>query len=174
MRTRLRRSTLSLLFVAGGTLLTACSADRAATPDASALAPLAASARASAYPLQRSGDRTELILATTTSTQDSGLLDVLVPLFEQQSGYRVKTVAVGSGAAIDLGQRGEADVVLAHAPDNERQFVASGAGVNRKLVMYNDFILVGPPADPAGIAGQTDASRPCRRWPAWRPVHQPC
>jgi tungstate transport system substrate-binding protein len=156
MRTRLRRSTLSLLFVAGGTLLTACSADRAATPDASARAPLAASARAPASPRQRSGDRTELLLATTTSTQDSGLLDVLVPLFEQQSGYRVKTIAVGSGAALDLGQRGAADVVLAHAPQDELAFVASGAGVNRQLVMYNDFILVGPPGDPASLAGQPD------------------
>ena len=108
-------------------------------------------------PIPRIGGPRELILSTTTSTQDSGLLDELVPLFERQTGYTVKTVAVGSGAAIALGQRGEADVVLAHAPENERQFVASGAGVDRQLVMYNDFVLVGPPDDPAGIRGQADA-----------------
>jgi tungstate transport system substrate-binding protein len=108
-------------------------------------------------PIARTGGPKNLILATTTSTQDSGLLDVLLPRFEQQTGYTVKTVAVGSGAAIALGQRGEADVVLGHAPDSERQFVASGAGSNRQLVMYNDFLIVGPPEDPAGIRGQTDA-----------------
>jgi tungstate transport system substrate-binding protein len=97
-----------------------------------------------------------MILATTTSTQDSGLLDVLIPRFEQQSGFRVKVVAVGSGAAIALGSRGEADVVLVHAPDSEREFVASGAGIDRRLVMYNDFVLVGPPGDPAQITGMKD------------------
>ncbi len=102
-------------------------------------------------PIPRTGGGQEIILSTTTSTQDSGLLDDLIPRFEAQTGYKVKTIAVGSGAAIALGQRGEADLVLTHAPDNERQFVASGAGVNRQLVMYNDFIIVGPPADPAGI-----------------------
>lgn len=99
---------------------------------------------------------TDIILATTTSTQDSGLLDVLVPRFEEQTNYTIKTIAVGSGAAIALAQRGEADVVLAHAPENERELVASGAGINRTLVMYNDFILVGPAADPAGIEGIDD------------------
>jgi tungstate transport system substrate-binding protein len=107
-------------------------------------------------PIPRTGNAKDLILSTTTSTQDSGLLDALIPRFEQQTGYRVKTVAVGSGAAIALGQRGEADVVLAHAPENERQFVAAGAGVDRQLVMYNDFVIVGPPDDPAGIKGTTD------------------
>ncbi len=97
-----------------------------------------------------------ITLATTTSTQDSGLLDALIPQFEQQSGYQVKTIAVGSGAAIALGQRGESDVVLAHAPENEEQFVASGAGVDRQLVMYNDFILLGPATDPAKVQGQQD------------------
>jgi tungstate transport system substrate-binding protein len=115
-----------------------------------------AAAAAQPTPLPRTGNPKDLILSTTTSTQDSGLLDALIPRFEQQSGYRVKTVAVGSGAAIALGQRGEADVVLAHAPENERQFVASGAGVDRQLVMYNDFVIVGPPDDPAGIKGTTD------------------
>ena len=107
-------------------------------------------------PLSAAAQRSPVILSTTTSTQDSGLLDVLVPRFERQTGYSVKTIAVGTGQALALAGRGEADVVLAHAPENERQFVAAGAGVNRQLVMYNDFVIVGPPDDPAGIKGTTD------------------
>jgi tungstate transport system substrate-binding protein len=99
----------------------------------------------------------ELILATTTSTQDSGLLDFLIPLFQDETGYQVKTIAVGSGQAMLLGQRGEADVLLVHAPASEVQFMANGYGVNRKLVMHNDFIVVGPDADPAHIRGVKDA-----------------
>jgi tungstate transport system substrate-binding protein len=99
----------------------------------------------------------DLVLATTTSTQDSGLLDVLVPLFEQQTGYRVKTVSVGTGAALELGARGEADVVLVHAPDAEKQWVAQGYGTERLLVMHNDFVVLGPPADPAAIKGEPSA-----------------
>ena len=114
-------------------------------------------AATAATPIPRSGGPQGLILSTTTSTRDSGLLDDLIPRFERQTGYTVKTVAVGSGAAIALGGRGEADVVLAHAPESERQFVASGAGVDRQLVMHNDFLIVGPPDDPAGIGGTTDA-----------------
>lgn len=95
--------------------------------------------------------RREVLLATTTSTQDSGLLDVLVPLFERKSGYLVKTIAVGSGQSLAMGARGDADVVLAHAPSLEQKYVAEGAFVNRRLVMHNDFVLVGPPADPARI-----------------------
>lgn len=95
----------------------------------------------------------DLILATTTSTQDSGLLDVLVPLFEKRTSYRVKTIAVGSGAALSLGERGEADVLLVHSPAAERRLVESGGAVDRRLVMHNDFVLVGPPSDPAGIRG---------------------
>ena len=94
----------------------------------------------------------ELILATTTSTQDSGLLDVLVPMFEDQYGYKVKTIAVGSGQAIELGKQGEADVILAHSPKAEEEFVAAGFGIERQPVMHNDFVIVGPPDDPAGIA----------------------
>lgn len=108
-------------------------------------------------PILRTDAAKEIILSTTTSTQDSGLLDMLLPRFEGQTGYRVKPVAVGSGAAIALGERGEADVVLVHAPESERQFVASGAGIDRQLVMYNDFVFVGPPDDPADIRGTTDA-----------------
>ena len=99
----------------------------------------------------------ELILATTTSTQDSGLLDVLVPQFEQKTGYKVKTIAVGSGQAMTMGERGEADVLLVHAPDSEVKFMQAGHGINRRLVMHNDFIIIGPQADPAGIKGVATA-----------------
>lgn len=98
-----------------------------------------------------------VILATTTSVQDSGLLDVLVPLFEERTGYRVKPVAVGTGAALAMAERGEADVVLVHAPDAEREFMAQGYGSERLLVMHNDFVIVGPPDDPAGIRGLRSA-----------------
>ena len=93
----------------------------------------------------------DIILATTTSTQDSGLLDLLVPRFEAKTGYRVKTIAVGSGQAMAMGQRGEADVLLVHSPDAEKKFVTDTFGINRRLVMHNDFVVVGPAADPAGI-----------------------
>jgi len=99
----------------------------------------------------------QLVLATTTSTQDSGLLDVLIPVFERETGYQVKTVAVGTGAALALGARGEADVVLAHAPEAEEKWMADGNGTERLLVMHNDFVLVGPLSDPAGIRGAPSA-----------------
>jgi tungstate transport system substrate-binding protein len=94
-----------------------------------------------------------IILATTTSTQDTGLLDVLIPIFEKETGYFVKTIAVGSGQAMAMGQKGEADVLLVHSPDAEKKFIADGFGVNRQLVMHNDFVIVGPAADPAKIKG---------------------
>jgi tungstate transport system substrate-binding protein len=94
-----------------------------------------------------------VILATTTSTQDSGLLDVLVPAFEKQTGYLVKTISVGSGQAMAMGEKGEADVLLVHSPAAEKKLVADGFGVNRRLVMHNDFVIVGPAADPAKIKG---------------------
>lgn len=94
-----------------------------------------------------------MILATTTSTQDSGLLDELIPLFEAQTGYQVKTIAVGTGQALALGRRGEADALLTHAPDAELELVQSGDVVNRRRVMYNDFVVVGSGSDPAGIKG---------------------
>ncbi len=90
-----------------------------------------------------------LILATTTSVQDCGLLDLLVPLFEAQSGYLVKTVAVGSGQALQMGADGNADVLLVHDPTAELQFMAEGYGKDRVPVMHNNFLLVGPPEDPA-------------------------
>jgi tungstate transport system substrate-binding protein len=93
------------------------------------------------------------ILATTTSTQDSGLLDVLIPIFEKETGYFVKTISVGSGQAMKMGEKGEADVLLVHSPDAEKAFIAQGFGVNRQLVMHNDYIVVGPPADPAKVKG---------------------
>jgi tungstate transport system substrate-binding protein len=92
-----------------------------------------------------------LILATTTSTQDSGLLDELLPAFTADTGWHVKPLAVGSGQAIELGRRGEADVLLVHSPEAEEKFVAEGSAGARTLVMHNDFVLVGPPTDPAGI-----------------------
>jgi tungstate transport system substrate-binding protein len=94
-----------------------------------------------------------LILATTTSTQDSGLLDVLIPIFEKEKGFFVKTIAVGSGQAMAMGKKGEADVLLVHSPDAEKKFVEEGAGINRRLVMHNDFVIVGPAGDPAKIRG---------------------
>ncbi|MBE3596114.1 MAG: substrate-binding domain-containing protein [Hydrogenibacillus sp.] len=105
---------------------------------------------------------TDVILATTTSTQDTGLLDDLIPIFEAQSGYKVKPVAVGTGQALAMGERGEADVLLTHAPDAEKPLVDSGAVINYRLVMHNDFIIVGPADDPAGVkkaAGLEDAFR---------------
>jgi tungstate transport system substrate-binding protein len=94
-----------------------------------------------------------IILATTTSTQDSGLLDVLIPMFEKKTGYFVKTIAVGSGQAMAMGQKGEADVLLVHSPAAEKKFVSEGFGINRRLVMHNDYIVVGPAEDPAKIKG---------------------
>jgi tungstate transport system substrate-binding protein len=98
-----------------------------------------------------------LILATTTSTQDSGLLDVLIPLFEAETGYTVQTVAVGTGQALKMGEEGNADVLLVHAPKSEEEFMANGFGKDRAAVMHNDFIIVGPEADPAGIKGTASA-----------------
>lgn len=94
-----------------------------------------------------------LVLATTTSTQDSGLLDELLPVFTADTGWEVKAVAVGSGAAIEMGRRGEADVLLVHSPAAEEELMASGVTGSRRLVMHNDFVLLGPAADPAGIRG---------------------
>lgn len=94
-----------------------------------------------------------LIIATTTSTQDSGLLDVLIPLFETETGYKVQTVAVGSGQAMKMGEDGNADVLLVHAPASEKTFMESGFGRDRALIMHNDFMIVGPSADPAAIKG---------------------
>lgn len=99
----------------------------------------------------------DMILATTTSTQDSGLLDVLVPAFQDATGYVVKVVAVGSGEALKMGEQGNADVLLVHSPAAEKTFMDNGFGSQRSLVMHNDFIIVGPEADPARIKGSATA-----------------
>jgi tungstate transport system substrate-binding protein len=99
-----------------------------------------------------------IILATTTSTQDSGLLDVLLPIFEKKTSYFVKTIAVGSGQAMAMGQKGEADVLLVHSPDAEKKFISEGYGINRRLIMHNDYIIVGPSEDPAKMKGIKSSS----------------
>jgi tungstate transport system substrate-binding protein len=104
-----------------------------------------------------------LILATTTSTQDSGLLDTLVPIFEKKTGYFAKTIAVGSGQAMNMGQKGEADVLLVHSPAAEKKFMEDGFGVSRRLVMHNDFVIVGPAEDPAKIKGLKSAAEALKK-----------
>src|SRR6188768_1912771 len=94
----------------------------------------------------------QMVMATTTSTRDTGLLDTLVPAFEKDGACKVKTVAVGSGQALDLGARGQADVLLVHSPAAEKQFAKEGHASSRKAVMHNDFVLLGPPSDPAKTA----------------------
>ena len=110
-----------------------------------------------ALPVAAQAPPTTVILSTTTSTQDSGLLDVLVPMFERKSGFTVKTISVGTGQALVLAARGEADVTLAHAPSLEKTYVADGKMQNRRLVMYNDFVIIGPQDDPAKIKGEKSA-----------------
>jgi tungstate transport system substrate-binding protein len=112
---------------------------------------------ASGSSVARAQDKT-IILATTTSTYDTGLLDTLIPMFEKQTGYFVKTIAVGSGQAMAMGEKGEADVLLVHSPAAEEKFMEGGFGLNRKLVMHNDFVIVGPPDDPAKIKGLKSAA----------------
>lgn len=101
---------------------------------------------------------TGMILATTTSTKDSGLLDELIPIFEKEYNHTVKTLAVGTGEALKMGEKGDADVVLVHSKASEEEFVKNGFGLERVEVMYNDFIIVGPASDPAGIKGDKSAT----------------
>ena len=136
---------LAFLLVA----LTACT--WVVAPEA---APAPAPAEA-ANPMPQPG---RLVLATTTSTRDSGLLDVILPDFEAQNGIPVDVIAVGTGQSLKLGEDGNAEVVLVHARALEDAFMEAGHGVRREDVMYNDFVIVGPPSDPAGIAGMTDAA----------------
>jgi tungstate transport system substrate-binding protein len=105
----------------------------------------------------KEAERRELILATTTSVQDTGLLDEWIPMFESEYPYSVKVIAVGSGQAIEMARKGECDVLLAHSPSDEERLVSDGFGINRKLVMHNDFVIVGPPDDPAKIRGIAEA-----------------
>ncbi len=128
-----------------------------ATATTKAAATASGTAAATGTPVVRSGPK-EIILATTTSTQDTGLLDVLVPVFEKDSGYNVKVIAVGTGQALAMGERGDADVMLVHAPSSEKKVVDEGVGLDRRLVMHNDFVLLGPSSDPAGVKGTTLAT----------------
>ena len=134
------RHSLSALVLAAVLLLVGCGSN--AVPAPTAAGPSA---------------EKSLILATTTSTQDSGLLDELLPRFTRDSGWQVKTLAVGSGQAIELGRRGEADVLLVHSPAAEKAFVAEGTAGQRRLVMHNDFVLLGPANDPAKVRGLDSA-----------------
>lgn len=102
------------------------------------------------------GQEQSIVVASTTSTQDSGLFDHILPMFEKETGIDVKVVAQGTGQALDTGRRGDADVVFVHAKAQEEKFVAEGHGVKRFDVMYNDFVLIGPKSDPAGISGSKD------------------
>jgi len=163
MRNRWVPAFLGVLMIAA--LLAGCDTANSSSPSPTTNAgsgsivsasPTAASATAKPTAVPKPANP-ELILATTTSTQDSGLLDVLIPLFEKQTGYQVKTIAVGSGQAMTMGERGEADVLLVHAPDSEKTFMAAGHGTQRLLVMHNDFVIVGPPADPVKIKGTKSA-----------------
>lgn len=159
MKVTARNSVLALLLVFS-ILLAACGS--AATPTAAPVIeePVTTEAPATAAPTEAPTEapvaapaNPTLILATTTSTQDSGLLDVLIPMFEEQTGYTVQTVAVGSGQAMEMGQQGNADVLLVHSPSAEATFMQDGWGKDRSLIMHNDFVIVGPAADPAKIKG---------------------
>jgi tungstate transport system substrate-binding protein len=116
---------------------------------------LAALFGAPAIAQDSAGDKS-IVVASTTSTQDSGLFGYILPIFKGKTGIDVKVIAQGTGQALDTGRRGDADVVFVHAKPAEEQFIAEGAGVKRYPVMYNDFVLIGPKSDPAGIAGTKD------------------
>lgn len=111
----------------------------------------------------RASEEVSLLLATTTSVRDSGLLDELLPLFTRESGIRVRAVAVGTGAALRMGAEGNADALLTHAPAGEEALVASGAAISRRTFMENYFVIVGPPEDPAGVASAATAANAFRR-----------
>lgn len=155
--TRVSRRTGLLMTVA--LVLGACSGGATTAPSAEpSTPPTAAPIAAPTSPLATApAGKEAIILATTTSTQDSGLLDVLVPAFEEPTGFSVKVVAVGSGQAMTMGAECNADVLLVHSPAAEEEFMAAGNGVDRRLVMHNDFVVVGPAADPAGIKGMASA-----------------
>lgn len=152
------RAAVLVAFLAGVLAATACGRRPATTEAGAGQERGETTAQEAPKPATR-----DVILATTTSTQDSGLLDVLVPMFEQKTGYRVKTIAVGTGQALAMAERGEADVVLVHAPDAEKAVVETGAAVDRRLVMHNDFVLVGPPDDPARVRGTGTAVEAFKR-----------
>jgi len=116
-----------------------------------------------ALPRAPRADERFIVVASTTSTQDSGLFDHLLPLFTAKTGIKVRVVAKGTGQAIDLARKGDADVLFVHDRKSEEQFVADGFGIKRFDVMYNDFILVGPAGDPAGIRGTADIAAALRK-----------
>ncbi len=105
----------------------------------------------------------DMVLATTTSLYDTGLLDSIVPIFDRQTGYRVKVIAVGSGEALAMARRGDADVVFVHSPAAESAFMAAGYGVRRRIVANNYFTIVGPPTDPAHVRASSSAADALRR-----------
>jgi len=138
---RLRRAAVIMLAAVLALSLTACGTEEAQTPEEPAAEP------------------TEVVLASTTSTQDSGLFDELIPAFEKANPeYKIQVVAVGTGEALKLGETKDADVLLVHAKADEEKFVKNGYGVERKDVMYNDFIIVGPASDPAAVKGSADTT----------------
>ncbi len=141
-----KTSALIVVLVLMLSLLAGCGQEQAAEPAAPA-AP----------------ENPDVILATTTSTENSGLLGVLIPKFEEQTGYKIKTVAVGTGAALKMGQNGEADVLMTHAPASEQPLVDDGYVMDYTLLMHNDFVVVGPAADPAGIKDTADASEALKK-----------
>ena len=158
----MKLTTRNFLLTIGLILAIALSACGSAAPTAAPVteAPVATEAPATEAPTAAPTEapvvaptNPNIILATTTSTQDSGLLDVLVPMFEEQTGYVVQTVAVGTGEALKMGEEGNADVLLVHAPSSEVALMDAGFGKDRMLVMHNDYIIVGPAADPAAIKG---------------------
>jgi tungstate transport system substrate-binding protein len=112
--------------------------------------------------LARAADDKSIVVASTTSTQDSGLFDYLLPIFKRKTGITVKVIAQGTGQALDTGRRGDADVVFVHAKDAELQFLKEGQSLKRYQVMYNDFVLIGPKSDPAGIRGTNDIAQALR------------
>jgi len=139
-------------------LLTACAAQPTSAPATEVVAPATEVPTVAATEAPTTPANPEIILATTTSTRDSGLLDVLLPMFEEQTGYTVKMVAVGTGEALKMGQEGNTDVLLVHAPSSEVEYMDGGFGKDRFLVMHNDFVLVGPADDPAKITGSASTN----------------
>lgn len=134
------------------------------------LAAAALAAGAAGAPDTGAAERGHIVLASTTSTENSGLLAEILPRFERRTGIAVRVVAVGTGQAIRLAERGDADVLLVHHRPSEDDFVARGYGLERREVMHNDFVVVGPGADPAGVAGMDDVARALARVAARRAI----
>jgi tungstate transport system substrate-binding protein len=128
-----------------------------------ALAILVAALPAKGVEGQAVPDPHDVILATTTSLRDTGLLDSLLPVFERETGFHVRAIAVGSGQALRMGERGDADVILAHAPVAEEDYMRAGHGTSRQVVAWNWFVIAGPPGDPAGVAAAASAPDALRR-----------